>query len=63
KEDFYLNLKIEDDKIYYLKAKQNITGEEDYGTLEERIYTINNDKLEYTVKNKFKITWIAGQAC
>lgn len=63
KEDYYLNLKIEDNKIYYLKAKQKLAGENDYGTLEERVYTIKNNKLEYTVKNTFKITWVAGVAC
>ena len=43
-------LKIEDNKLYYLAFKLN-----DYpnSTLEERVYTINNSKLSYTVINEY----------
>lgn len=58
------NLKIENDKIYYLNPvlkNESDWQENDYGTLEERVYTINNNKLEYKVENTYKITAIAGQ--
>ena len=49
--------KIENNKIYYLVAKiKNNYTESDYGTLEERVYTINNDELKYEVINTYKIT-------
>ena len=50
-------LKIEDNKIYYLvtNLKENYQIG-DYGTLEERVYTINNSQLTYEVINTYKIT-------
>lgn len=53
--------KIKDNKIYYLKSKlKENYSQNDYGTLEERVYTINNDKLEYKVINKYKIIEMAN---
>ncbi|MCM1052363.1 MAG: hypothetical protein NC483_00075 [Ruminococcus sp.] len=49
--------KVEDNKIYYLAL--NITElnytENGYGILEERVYTINNNKLEYEVINSYEV--------
>lgn len=62
--DSYLNLKIEGNRIYYLKALVNyFSVDDELGTIEERIYTIKDDKLEYTVKNEFVIKDAAGIAC
>lgn len=56
-------LKILDNKIYYLYPK--LERNEDYtitgGTLEERVYEINNDKFDYKVINKYKITQVCNQ--
>lgn len=60
---FYLNLKIVDDKIYYLKSDYTTATEGNYGTIEERIYTIKDSKWTYTIKDKYKITDGAGQMC
>ena len=69
----YIDIKIEDNKIYYLVPVLNIvdegTDEEndeennniDYGELEERVYTIHDGKLEYEVIQRYKIIGIAGQ--
>lgn len=61
----HVNVKIEDDKIYVLYAK-DINALSDngvYGTLEERIYTISNNKFNYKVNSTDTITDLAGQAC
>ena len=47
--------KIEGDKIY------NLYYTCDY--MEERVYTINNNKLEYEVINQYKILEAAGATC
>lgn len=44
--------KIEDNKIYNLFY---VESEGESGELEERIYTVGNDKLDYKVKNKYKV--------
>lgn len=62
----YINLKIENDKLYYLVMRDwNYTdpASNDFGSLEERIYTIKNDEFEYTVKNLFTAKYVSGQAC
>ncbi|MBE6154986.1 MAG: hypothetical protein E7163_05425 [Firmicutes bacterium] len=53
--------KIENNKIYYLalKMKDNYSMG-DYGVLEERVYTINNNKLTYEVINTYKVTEIGN---
>ena len=49
--------KIEDNKIYYLVSKLKDDYQEgDYGVLEERVYTINDNKLTYEVINTYNIT-------
>ena len=51
-------VKIVDNKIYNLVSLFNediIDGSEN-GKLEERVYTINNNKLEYEVINTYTIT-------
>lgn len=59
-----LNIKIENNNIYYLAPILREQLEEgDMGTLEERVYTINNNKLEYKIINKYKIVNGAGQVC
>ena len=42
------NVKIDNNAIYYLVTNSN-------NEVEERIYTINNNKLEYKLNNKYKI--------
>lgn len=51
--------KIEGDKIYFLAPilNDNLTG----GILEERIYTIKDSKLSYTVNKTYQITGICQQ--
>lgn len=49
-----INVKIEDNKIHYLVSLRD--SETNTGELEERVYTINNNKLEYKTINKYHIT-------
>jgi hypothetical protein len=61
--DLPVLLKIEDDKIYnFALASAYDCGAED-GTMEERVYTINNNKLEYTTINTYKITGLTTGQC
>ena len=72
----YIDIKIEDNKIYYLvpvlkevtsdeEETDDETTEEDevteYGELEERVYTIHDGNLEYEVIKRYKIVGITGQ--
>ncbi len=63
----YINVKVEDDKIYYLVPVLEDSEETDeeevkyYGELEERVYTIEDSKLKYDVIKRYKIVDIAGQ--
>lgn len=67
----YIDVKIEDDRIYYLVPVLNEISEEEtdeeeeevkyYGELEERVYTINDSKLKYEVIKRYKIVGIVGQ--
>ena len=55
-------VKVDNNKIYYLAHIYD--GNKDEGIVEEREYTINNDKLEYKVIKTYKIAEvIAGQVC
>lgn len=56
-----IGIKFENDSIYYLYPKPNFNSASNYGYMEERVYTINNNKLEYKVLNKYQIIDIAGQ--
>ncbi len=47
-------VKIEDNKIYYLALKGKDVLATDGAVIEERVYTINNDKLSYEVINTYK---------
>ena len=59
-----ISVKIEDNKIYYLVNVIDNYDNDIMGHTEERIYTINHDKLEYEVNTTYNITGIAaGQAC
>ena len=49
--------KIENNKIYYLA---HIHNGDCLGNLEERVYTIKNDKLIYEVLNTYKVLNGAG---
>lgn len=49
--------KIENNKIYFLYPKLN-RDDLSEGILEERIYTINNNKLNHKINNTYKITSI-----
>ena len=68
----YIDIKIEDNRIYYLvpvlnevnSDKEEATEEEEvveYGELEERLYTIDNGKLEYEVIKRYRIVDVTGQ--
>ena len=57
-----IQVEIKDDKIYYLAPIiPEDYNEQNYGVLEERVYTINNNKLSYDVINTYKITSICQQ--
>ncbi len=51
--------KVENNQIYFLFPKINTNGSG--GTLEERVYTINNNKLEYKVINTYKFNSVCQQ--
>lgn len=58
----HIGVKIEADKIYNLVPILNSNFTEgNMGKMEERVYTINNDKLQYKVLNSYKIVNGAGQ--
>lgn len=61
----HIGVKLTNDKIYYLTPQvDNYNALEDnFGTMEEREYTINNNKLEYKTINTYKIVDGAGQIC
>ncbi len=61
-EDCQIRTKIEDNKIYYLHYNQDV-AEYDFGSVEERIYTINNGILNYEVVNSYKVTEIECPTC
>ena len=58
----HIHIKVEDNKIYFLAPilNENYDGN-DYGILEERVDTINNDKLNYNVISTYKITEVCQQ--
>ncbi len=51
--------KIENNQIYFLfpKINENYSG----GIIEERVYIINNNKLEYTVVNTYEFNGVCQQ--
>lgn len=53
-------LKIVDNKIYYYEVIDFQIADKTTGTLEERVYTVGNNKLEYTTINKYNIVSIVG---
>ena len=55
----YQYVKIENNKIYFLypKIKEDLSG----GILEERIYTINNNNLEYETGNTYTFNSVCQQ--
>lgn len=58
-------VKIEDKIIFYLMPVINnyeefVNGSKIDGYMEERAYTIDENKLEYEVINRYKITDVAG---
>lgn len=69
----YINVKIEDNKIYYLVPVLNEVSEDkneddeennneatDYGELEERVYTIDDGSLSYEVIKRYTIIGVSG---
>lgn len=58
-----INVKIENNQIYYLMPVLDYHLENGYGLLEERVYTINNNELEYEVINTYTIVNGYGQIC
>lgn len=59
----YSSLKIENDKIYLLLHNTNLDEMGGFGTIEERVYTIADDKLEYTVEKTYKADSKYGDVC
>lgn len=57
-----INISLEESKIYYIKAFPKCS-KDDSGYLEERVYTIRENKLNYTIKNRYKITESQGYDC
>lgn len=58
--DAQVRVRIEENNIYYLYH----TGScEELGTLEERVYTINNDLFEYKIINTYEVVNGAGVVC
>lgn len=58
-----IHVKKEKDKIYFLAPVLNADfSGNDFGTLEERVYTVRDNKLEYDVINKYKIKNVCQQA-
>ena len=56
-EDYQIRSRIDNDKIYNLYQKDCL---DDY--IEERVYTINNNRLEYEVINTYQVFEVA-RAC
>lgn len=54
----YINVKIEDNKIYYLVPV--LSDKKTDNVLEERVYTISDSKLEYEVIKRYNIIEIKG---
>lgn len=54
-------VKKEDDKIYFLAMEIDESKEGRPGKLEERVYTVKDDKLEYKVLNTYDIPEICQQ--
>ena len=63
KDNCQINVKIENNQIYYLMPVLDYHLENGYGLLEERVYTINNNELEYEVINTYTIANGYGQIC
>lgn len=59
----HINVKIEDNKIHYLVPIIKQIGENDFGYVEERVYEINNSRLEYEVISTRKIVNLANSLC
>lgn len=59
----FISVKVEDDKIYYLYHNIDSSVPGKFGTLEERIYTIKDDKLEYTINKEYDATSVTGKQC
>ena len=63
KDEKQIRSKIEGDKIYNLYYTCEAVGDDLQQNLEERVYTINHDKLEYEVINQYKILEASGATC
>ncbi len=59
----YTSLKIEDDKIYYLYHNILVDDVGNFGNIEERVYTIKDNKMEYTTEKVYRADGIYGDAC
>lgn len=59
----FTSIKIEDDRIYLLYHNTLIDDMGGFGTIEKRVYTIDNDKLEYTVEETYKADSKYGDIC
>ena len=63
KDEKQIRSKIEGDKIYNLYYTCEAVGDGLQQNLEERVYTINHDKLEYEVINIYTAIEAAGATC
>ncbi len=61
-ENCKINVKIEESKIRYLKVFPKYE-EFNFGNIEERVYTISDDKLNYTVENTHTIVNANHEMC
>ncbi len=59
----YTTLKLDGDKIYYLFQKPESIDSGNVSTFEERVYTIENSKLEYEVINTYTAETSMGDMC
>lgn len=58
-----INVKIANNHIYYLMPTIDYSLENGYGILEERVYTIYDNELEYEVINTYTIIGGVGYVC
>ena len=63
KDEKQIRSKIEGDRIYNLYYTCEAVGDDLQQNLEERVYTINHDKLEYEVINTYTDLEVAGATC
>lgn len=57
----FINVKIEDNKIYFLApTMKSSIAESEFGTVEERVYTISDSNLKYEVLNVYSVIGVCN---